>query len=90
VNPRILLAIGGVAVGLTGCVGEVAVRVPDHHPASPRAAPGLVEAPSALSAYKAADEFEHPLPAAAGMSGMDHGSMPGMQHGGAPPGASAR
>jgi uncharacterized protein involved in copper resistance len=92
------MAVSVIAVGLTGCVGDVAVQVPETHPASPRAAAGVVETPTALSAYKSADAFETPPPQMPGMSGMghgampgmDHGDMPGMQHGGTPPGASSR
>jgi uncharacterized protein involved in copper resistance len=90
------LALAAAALGLSACIGAAPLALPDDHPASPKAASGPVDTPTALADYKTADEFAavDAKAAAAGQGGtqhggMDDGAMPGMQHGGAPAGGAA-
>ena len=88
------LALAAAALGLAACVSAAPLQLPDDHPASPTAAPALLDAPTAFADYKSADHFAAGASAAAtpsgghagmpGMSsmrhGMDHGAMEGMDH----------
>lgn len=89
----ILLA---VAFALSACVGAGPLSLADDNPASPKAAPGPVDVPSAIATYKSAADFsaqaadtEAPPGGHAGMHGAMP-EMPGMQHGAAPHGADER
>jgi hypothetical protein len=91
--------LAALAFGLTACVGAAPLELADDHPANPKAASGLVDAPTAIGDYASADDFAARAAADAtsagghgGMQhgGMQHGGMPGMsgmQHGGMAPGA---
>lgn len=92
--PRRAVAAAAAAAMLTlaGCVGADPLDLPDDHPASPRAEPGFVDAPSVLAGYRSADDFAavageaSPSSLDAGRShhaGMRHGSMPETAHGAA-------
>jgi predicted small lipoprotein YifL len=89
------LALAAAAVGLTACVSAAPLRLPDDHPASPKAAAGRVDTPTAIADYKGPDEFaaraaadakssggRGSMPGMSGMKhgGMDQGAMPGMSH----------
>jgi hypothetical protein len=96
-KPFSVAAAAALGVIASACVSNAVVGVPDDHPASPRAAVGAVDLPSALAGYKSAEDFETPTAAPAQIThgdgtlgGMRHGSMPGMTHGGAPMGAQPR
>jgi hypothetical protein len=85
-----------VALVLSACVSGARLDLADHHPASPKAASGAVDTPSAIATYKNAADFAAQVTAdteAALGSHAEHGAMPGMpgmRHEGAPQGAGER
>jgi hypothetical protein len=86
--PHMHIAV--LALGLTACVSAAPLELPDGHPASLKAAPGIVDTPTALADYASAEDFaaraaEDAKAPTSGHAGMQHGGMPGMpgmQHGG--------
>jgi hypothetical protein len=77
-------------------VSGAPLELADHNPASPKAASGAVDTPSAIATYKSAADFAAQATAdteyALG-SHAEHSAMPGMsgmRHEGAPQGAGER
>ncbi len=80
-------------LGLTACTTPPMLELSSVHPANPKAAEGLVDAPTALASYRTAEDFgasaatDGPADRMENMPGMSHGNMQGMagmQHQGAP------
>jgi hypothetical protein len=87
--PSAPAVLAATTVGLAACVSAAPLQLPDDHPASPAAAAGLIDIPTAIAGYKSPDDFMARSAAdtnapAGGRAGMRHdsGGMAGMQRDG--------
>jgi uncharacterized protein involved in copper resistance len=94
-RPFLTAALLAAALALSACVSGAPLSLADDNPASPKAASGPVDIPTAFAGYKpaadlAAQTTSDTKAPSGDHAGMEHGAMPGMHHGGATEGAGER